>query len=24
VDAVPDLTEHVHRTTVRLLLHING
>ncbi|RDX80237.1 Syndetin, partial [Mucuna pruriens] len=24
VGAVPDLTEHVHRTTVRLLLHING
>ncbi|TKY67135.1 Syndetin protein [Spatholobus suberectus] len=24
VDAVPDLTEHVHRNTVRLLLHING
>ncbi|XP_014493837.1 syndetin isoform X1 [Vigna radiata var. radiata] len=24
VDAVPDLTEHIHRTTVRLLLHING
>lgn len=24
VDAVPDLTEHVHHTTVRLLLHING
>ncbi|KAL2328530.1 hypothetical protein Fmac_021957 [Flemingia macrophylla] len=24
VDAVPDLTEHVHQTTVRLLLHING
>ncbi|KAK7312618.1 hypothetical protein VNO77_36602 [Canavalia gladiata] len=24
VDAIPDLTEHVHRTTVRLLLHING
>ncbi|XP_015951750.1 uncharacterized protein LOC107476449 isoform X1 [Arachis duranensis] len=24
VDAVPDLVEHVNRTTVRLLLHING
>ncbi|KAK7404811.1 hypothetical protein VNO78_05778 [Psophocarpus tetragonolobus] len=24
VDAIPDLAEHVHRTTVRLLLHING
>ncbi|CBI17116.3 unnamed protein product, partial [Vitis vinifera] len=24
VDAVPDLTEHIHRTTARLLLHING
>ncbi|KAK7262226.1 hypothetical protein RJT34_29789 [Clitoria ternatea] len=24
VDAVPDLTEHVNRTTVKLLLHING
>ncbi|CAK8576280.1 unnamed protein product [Lathyrus sativus] len=24
VDAVPDLIEHVHHTTVRLLLHING
>ncbi|XP_019453911.1 PREDICTED: syndetin-like isoform X1 [Lupinus angustifolius] len=24
VDAVPDLIEHVNRTTVRLLLHING
>ncbi|XP_024023775.1 syndetin isoform X1 [Morus notabilis] len=24
VDAVPDLTEHIHRTTARQLLHING
>ncbi|XP_004506085.1 uncharacterized protein [Cicer arietinum] len=24
VDAVPDLSEHVHHTAVRLLLHING
>ncbi|XP_027084711.1 uncharacterized protein [Coffea arabica] len=24
VDAVPDLTQHVHKTTARLLLHING
>ncbi|CAI8616302.1 unnamed protein product [Vicia faba] len=24
VDAVPDLVEHVHHTTVRQLLHING
>ncbi|KAJ4835617.1 hypothetical protein Tsubulata_010861 [Turnera subulata] len=24
VDPVPDLTEHIHRTTARLLLHING
>ncbi|KAE9620591.1 hypothetical protein Lal_00019965 [Lupinus albus] len=24
VDAVPDLIEHVNRTTARLLLHING
>lgn len=24
VDAVPDLIEHIHRTTARLLLHING
>ncbi|KAJ7981083.1 syndetin isoform X1 [Quillaja saponaria] len=24
VDAVPDLTEHIHRTTVRQLLHVNG
>ncbi|XP_061353458.1 uncharacterized protein LOC133298220 isoform X2 [Gastrolobium bilobum] len=24
VDAVPDLTQNVHQTTVRLLLHING
>ncbi|KAL3530480.1 hypothetical protein ACH5RR_009802, partial [Cinchona calisaya] len=24
VDAVPDLTQHIHRTTARLLLHING
>ncbi|KAG6760651.1 hypothetical protein POTOM_033826 [Populus tomentosa] len=24
VDSVPDLTEHIHRTTARLLLHING
>ncbi|CAL0329046.1 unnamed protein product [Lupinus luteus] len=24
MDAVPDLIEHVNRTTVRLLLHING
>ncbi|XP_048324974.1 uncharacterized protein LOC107410549 isoform X2 [Ziziphus jujuba] len=24
VDAVPDLVEHIHRTTARLLLHING
>nr|XP_025673774.1 syndetin isoform X5 [Arachis hypogaea] len=24
VDAVPDLIEHVHRTTARLLLHVNG
>ncbi|KAJ8512216.1 hypothetical protein OPV22_002650 [Ensete ventricosum] len=24
VDSVPDLTEHIHRTTARMLLHING
>lgn len=24
VDSVPDLTEHIHRTTARLLLHISG
>ncbi|KAL4334514.1 hypothetical protein GQ457_07G042450 [Hibiscus cannabinus] len=24
VDAVPDLIEHIHRTTARILLHING
>ncbi|KAE9461299.1 hypothetical protein C3L33_06796, partial [Rhododendron williamsianum] len=24
VDSVPDLTQHIHRTTARLLLHING
>ncbi|GAB4824825.1 hypothetical protein Ancab_007695 [Ancistrocladus abbreviatus] len=24
VDSVPDLVEHIHRTTARLLLHING
>ncbi|CAK7332113.1 unnamed protein product [Dovyalis caffra] len=24
VDSVPDLTEHIHRTTARLLLHMNG
>ncbi|KAJ0020795.1 hypothetical protein Pint_32028 [Pistacia integerrima] len=24
VDSVPDLTEHIHRTTARLLLHIDG
>ncbi|XP_077225911.1 coiled-coil protein isoform X2 [Tasmannia lanceolata] len=24
IDSVPDLTEHIHRTTARLLLHING
>lgn len=24
VDAVPDLTEHIHRTTARQLLHMNG
>lgn len=24
VDSVPDLAEHIHRTTARLLLHING
>lgn len=24
VDAVPDLVEHIHRTTARSLLHING
>ncbi|KAL3518461.1 hypothetical protein ACH5RR_021050 [Cinchona calisaya] len=24
VGAVPDLTQHIHRTTARLLLHING
>ncbi|CAB4313305.1 unnamed protein product [Prunus armeniaca] len=24
VDAVPDLIEHIHRTTARQLLHING
>ncbi|CAH9138145.1 unnamed protein product [Cuscuta epithymum] len=24
VDAVPDLVEHIHRTTTRLFLHING
>jgi len=24
VDCVPDLTEHIHRTTARMLLHING
>lgn len=24
VDAVPDLVDHIHRTTARLLLHING
>ncbi|PON55339.1 Vacuolar protein sorting-associated protein 54, N-terminal [Parasponia andersonii] len=24
VDAVPDLIEHIHKTTARLLLHING
>ncbi|PIN03728.1 hypothetical protein CDL12_23739 [Handroanthus impetiginosus] len=24
VDAVPELTQHIHRTTAKLLLHING
>ncbi|KAL5994593.1 hypothetical protein ACLOJK_024646 [Asimina triloba] len=24
VDAVPDLVKHIHKTTARLLLHING
>lgn len=24
VDSVPDLAEHIHKTTARLLLHING
>ncbi|XP_052194607.1 uncharacterized protein LOC127802681 isoform X2 [Diospyros lotus] len=24
VNSVPDLTQHIHRTTARLLLHING
>ncbi|GAB2263044.1 hypothetical protein Droror1_Dr00004041 [Drosera rotundifolia] len=24
VDSVPDLVEHIHKTTARLLLHING
>ncbi|KAH0461467.1 hypothetical protein IEQ34_009042 [Dendrobium chrysotoxum] len=24
VDSVPDLTEHIHKTTARMLLHING
>uniref|UniRef100_A0A5B7BLV1 Putative syndetin isoform X1 n=1 Tax=Davidia involucrata TaxID=16924 RepID=A0A5B7BLV1_DAVIN len=24
VDSIPDLAEHIHRTTARLLLHING
>ncbi|KAB2021105.1 hypothetical protein ES319_D07G116800v1 [Gossypium barbadense] len=24
MDSVPDLTEHIHRTTTRVLLHING
>ncbi|KAF5194478.1 Syndetin [Thalictrum thalictroides] len=24
VDSVPDLTENIHRTTARMLLHING
>ncbi|KAK8550819.1 hypothetical protein V6N13_119322 [Hibiscus sabdariffa] len=24
VDAVPDLIEHIHKTTARILLHING
>jgi hypothetical protein len=24
VDAVPVLVEHIHRTTAKLLLHING
>ncbi|XP_050238888.1 uncharacterized protein LOC126688282 isoform X2 [Mercurialis annua] len=24
VDSVPDLKEHIHRTTAKLLLHING
>ncbi|KAI8524195.1 hypothetical protein RHMOL_Rhmol13G0131000 [Rhododendron molle] len=24
VDSVPDLAQHIHRTTARLLLHING
>ncbi|XP_004250992.1 uncharacterized protein [Solanum lycopersicum] len=24
VDVVPDLVDHIHRTTARLLLHING
>ncbi|KAL7173792.1 hypothetical protein ACSBR2_033118 [Camellia fascicularis] len=24
VDSVPDLVQHIHRTTARLLLHING
>ncbi|KAH7838359.1 hypothetical protein Vadar_025411 [Vaccinium darrowii] len=24
VDSVPDLTQHIHRTTARSLLHING
>ncbi|OIT36973.1 PREDICTED: syndetin isoform X2 [Nicotiana attenuata] len=24
VDAVPDLVDHIHKTTARLLLHING
>lgn len=24
VNSVPDLTEHIHRTTAKLLLHING
>lgn len=24
VDSVPDLTEHIHRTSARMLLHIDG
>ncbi|KAJ0970151.1 hypothetical protein J5N97_023028 [Dioscorea zingiberensis] len=24
VDSVPDLVEHIHKTTARMLLHING
>lgn len=24
VDSVPDLADHIHRTTARSLLHING